>query len=409
MSAPRNTIAISSIIASLFTLGVLGCSSAASTDPLDLGEGDELRVDAIRNPTSTASNYPETALLTMDNGWICSGSVIAPRVVLTAGHCVDGHNSFSITTPYAKGSNGQPQERYASGKWTNYKSTGEYVNPDTPDVGLLFVDTPFTMPVWPKVSSNTHYNEQAVNVGRINNGSASYSNLYVGVPLTLTSQYGFPYSYGYASSGVTQSGDSGGPMFLNGTHTIVAVCSGGGVAGRTDTVYSTIDELVRSHGGYGGQSTDPTDPTDPADPTDPTDPGDGCQYSCSEVGFIYGDCGQDQNGRYWKCDGTCLNQVSSCGTDAPDTPDACNYYCSDYGFKPGDCVNDDDNHVSWECDGTCLNQVSSCGSPPPDTPGTCDYYCSDFGFEPGQCEIDDHNNVVWECDGTCINLVSSCS
>ncbi len=72
-------------------------------------------------------------------------------------------------------------------------------------------------------------------------------------------------------------------------------------------------------------------------------------------------------------------------------------------------MNDNDNHVSWECDGTCLNQVSSCGTDTPDTPDTCDYYCSDYGFEPGQCDIDDYNNVIWQCDGTCINQVSSCS
>ncbi len=243
---------------SMLLFGLAGCGPAGTSDPFEdeevLGSSD----NPIRNPTSVASMFPESALIGMDGGWICSGSVIAPRVVLTAGHCVEGRSSFTITTPYAKGSHGQPQTRYATGKWTNYHSVNSgYVNPNSPDIGLLFVDTPFWLPVWPTLSSTARYGSQAVNVGRINNGTASYSNLYVGMPLTLTSPYGYPYSYGYASSGVTQSGDSGGPMFLTGTHTIVAVCSGGGVAARTDAVFSQIDQLVRSNGGWGGQATAP--------------------------------------------------------------------------------------------------------------------------------------------------------
>jgi Trypsin len=309
----RNPISASSLLASGIMLGLLGCAPAGNADPFASDDGAESSVKAIRNPTGVATAYPEAVLITMDNGWICSGSVIAPRVVLTAGHCVDGHNSFSITAPYATGSDGQPQTRYASGKWTEYQSVSEFVNPNVPDLGLLFVDTPFTMPDWPTVSDRTHYGEQATNVGRINNGTSSYSNLYVGSSLTLTSMYGYPYSYGYSSAGVTQPGDSGGPMFLAGTHTIVAVCSGGGVAGRTESVYSQIDQLVQSHGGWGSQTTAP--PTEP-----PPDPGPVCQYTCEQVGFTEGDCGVDQYDQHWKCDGTCLNQVASCSSETPETP-----------------------------------------------------------------------------------------
>ncbi|MFW5740298.1 MAG: trypsin-like serine protease [Myxococcota bacterium] len=193
MLASRTTVSTSITLVSALMLGVTGCGPAGESEPFASDEDSSCTVESIRNPTAVATMFPEAALITMDNGWICSGSVIAPRVVLTAGHCVEGHESFSVTTPYAKGSDGQPQTRYASRKWTHYHSVNEgYVNPNAPDVGLLFVDTPFTLPAWPKVSSAEHYGEQAINVGRINDGSASYSNLYVGMPLTLTSPYGYP-------------------------------------------------------------------------------------------------------------------------------------------------------------------------------------------------------------------------
>src|SRR5439155_16322010 len=56
---------------------------------------------------SAASAYPEAALIDMyQSGQLyaaCSGSVIAPKVVLTAGHCVDGTDSWKVRAPFANG------------------------------------------------------------------------------------------------------------------------------------------------------------------------------------------------------------------------------------------------------------------------------------------------------------------
>src|SRR5512140_1040358 len=80
-----------------------GCSAAdapnpGSSDPA--GESVAVTVEPIIGGAEAVA-YPESALLDIDRGptgsyWVCSATLIAPRVVLTAGHCVDGHTKWNV-------------------------------------------------------------------------------------------------------------------------------------------------------------------------------------------------------------------------------------------------------------------------------------------------------------------------
>ena len=113
---------ITPILAIVPLVTAVGCGPAAGGGE-DYQEFDPSSGTSspIRNPTGKATAYPEAALVNMGGGR-CSGAVVAPRVVLTAGHCITGAGSWTVTTPYATDANGKPQKRTATGSWTDYQS-----------------------------------------------------------------------------------------------------------------------------------------------------------------------------------------------------------------------------------------------------------------------------------------------
>src|SRR6476660_1544070 len=99
-------------------LTLVGCVQPPDSESEEEQQAVGETVDQpIVNGTS-ASEYTEAALVN-GPGFVCSGAVIAPRVVLTAGHCVEGSSSWTIKAPYAGN-----QSARGSSSWTTYVSTG---------------------------------------------------------------------------------------------------------------------------------------------------------------------------------------------------------------------------------------------------------------------------------------------
>jgi hypothetical protein len=262
-SGVKSAVAITAITLST---GLFAC--AAPEDDWASQQEQEATGEKVAQPIvngTSASAFTEAALVN-GPGFICSGAVIAPRVVLTAGHCVTGASSWTVKAPYAAN-----QSARGSSSWTGYVSTGDFVNPDTLDVAVIILDTPITMATYPTLASAAvPSGTKAVNVGRIRNGTASNTGLFVGTPVSLSpgASQGFPLAY--ASAEIIESGDSGGPVYVGSgaTRTLVAVNSGGGggqILARVDLAYTKIQQLIAANGGSGG--TPPPPPPPPPPPT----------------------------------------------------------------------------------------------------------------------------------------------
>lgn len=232
---------------------------------------------------SLATDFPESVLLLMKVGGspksLCSGSLVAPTVVLTAGHCAHGFDSWSVTAPFANGQTSSSTKAMTF----DWHVDGDNVDPDYHDVALVLLDTPINIASYPTLATGPLADSsKVVNVGRINNGQLSNTALYMSKPVTVKSAASSGYPFDYMATEVIEHGDSGGPVFIPNTHTIVAVNSGGGggteILARVDLLHDWIVQQISDNDGSGGQGgSDPgtgSGGSDPGDP-DPGDPGPG--------------------------------------------------------------------------------------------------------------------------------------
>ena len=185
-----------------------------------------------------ATAYPEAVVLTADGFIPCSGVLVAPKVVLTAGHCSLGAQtkSYDVIAPNAPDSSGKAQQAHGSNDWTPYDK-----DPKTSsDIRLIFLDSAISITQYPTIASGkVASGTKVVDVGRSLDGTIT-ENDYVSGEVMLGedgSSLGLPFNY-QALPDVSEDGDSGGPIELeDGSHTVVALVD-------TDTVEQQITETT---------------------------------------------------------------------------------------------------------------------------------------------------------------------
>jgi hypothetical protein len=255
------------------SLLAFGCSPMA-TDPAVVPD----RPSLIRNGELTGGAHPAVVLVLMEvagrPAYTCSGTLIAPRVVLTAGHCVGEPGEFSglrifTESDVENGDNSFPFAGKNSIEATAWHAHPQYTNAAffLHDVGVIRLATPVVLPAGaygqlPAIGSldalrprrSTTFTSVGYGTQRIN--PAKYVGEYVRMfaqPHLLQINGGLVGSFSMmlsnnASSGGTCFGDSGGPNFLGSSNVIAGVTSFGlnGTCGGTGGVFRLDQADVRA-------------------------------------------------------------------------------------------------------------------------------------------------------------------
>lgn len=256
----------------------LGCSS----DPRPLEPREHARVgrvdSRIQGGAEDAAD-PAVGLVLISGGGLCSGALIAPDVVLTAGHCVAGGTvvSFSI---------GSGRKDPVTGVLdrTSFPADAQVKNPSyvpggcpnpTPDVGLVHLAAPVpdvdpipyaTVPPDPAtaVCVSVGFGRHEVAPG----GATLIGQKYI-ASVTLDA-VGPSYVKISMGDGIPDHGDSGGPLLCDGFVVGDSSCHKDGnwpahtveYSGRIDAVSDWIAGQIAAW--------DPPPPVDP-DPPPPVD------------------------------------------------------------------------------------------------------------------------------------------
>jgi hypothetical protein len=235
-------------------LGLMGSACASDSS-------DEVTDGATSNIVSgtAAPNYPEAATIDLSdaNGrYACSGVLIAPKVVLTAGHCVLVGSTWTVHVGK------ETRTTESSRAMDRLDGTDGHQDLTMHDVGLIFFDEPIVLESYPDLATEPLPDGSAVIVtGRMLNGNTTSQFWARRVSVESgTSDHASellgdvaPNDY-LVPQVVTEHGDSGGPVFAAGTHEIVGLVRAAGtseeVFSRVDLARDFITQQVQAHGGF---------------------------------------------------------------------------------------------------------------------------------------------------------------
>lgn len=244
----------------------LGCADVASDDD---AEATDQATEALNNGTSTTTLFPEVVRIqiSIDSNTIglCSATAIADDLLLTAAHCVkkDGVDvADNVKVVVANGDNAGASNAYSS---YIVMSSDVYDNLDTSGTDNYyardFALIKFGRNTFSKYLSFTYKTNLVstgstlTNIGFGDSTTKEYGTTTVSYLSSATSSTGYGFietqsNSSVAGQGITEHGDSGGPLLYQsgGQYYVVGVLNGNSTSGTTTTsAYAALTPAVYNH------------------------------------------------------------------------------------------------------------------------------------------------------------------
>lgn len=257
---PARIVRVLALATSVAALS-LGCAEGEVGSWEDLGPS----TDSIINGAAYDGD-PATVYLMTDGRFMCTGSLIAPRVVLTARHCIDNDGSRTPANRLSVGTGAEANGSSVYARVTDVRTTSGDMF-DGNDIAVLLLDragalTPYA---WSRTAPTL--GEAVVGIG-YGQTDGSRRGLPAGRKFRGTGTIGRVLAKEVQTARPLPCyGDSGGPMFNRAGRVIGVVSRGtastceGGVAvyTRTDAHAALIDDAIAATGG-GAMEPPPMEP-----------------------------------------------------------------------------------------------------------------------------------------------------
>ena len=188
-----------SFIPIIFISGLISCA-----DLSDL-EFEGSNTDKIVNGT-LYDGHPAAVRVVRGNSGACTGTLVHPKVVITAKHCIEDHSIEEIFIE-----NAQLEKLARTVKI--FTTEGTYWGANHKDFASLVLDreVPITPAVWVKSLPNV---EIGTNVLAVGYGSTDIIEGGAGIKRKGDAQITGIYDHSFATTPIGCYGDSGGPIFL---------------------------------------------------------------------------------------------------------------------------------------------------------------------------------------------------
>ncbi|MBM4358244.1 MAG: trypsin-like serine protease [Deltaproteobacteria bacterium] len=352
-------------VGTVLVMGLVGCGGVPRVDEEQVGAVE----DAIVNGESYTGS-PATVYIDLGGG-SCTGTLITPRVVLTAKHCTNGVPTSSISVFFGSDANGQ-------GTWIDAAHDEVYAKGAEGgpwDLALITLKSPG--PVTP-VPVNEKDPKQFIGMqvhlvgfGVTGEYSSDSGKKRHGYSTLVSVEPGLVYTSVKPSS--TCYGDSGGPNFItvDGKEFVLAATSFGTAAcgsgqdgaARPDDALGWIKGYIQAH-----------DPT--SGPTSSCESDGQCAMNCTEPdpdcpcaadGFCTSACtnlAQDPDCAGCGTDGTCREDCPSLDKDCCATDGDCHAAC---GSLDQDCNDPQTSSVGGTTGGVGPGVTVGAGGAPPGT------------------------------------------